>query len=300
MEDKNIIRYGEEEFINANYTQDIIDIEKSFKNDILYKMLKRAGLTDKIVTEEMIKSLFIGRTYKTEEVAIMTGVAEPTLRNLLNGRDASQLPSYINAIKETKFHILDAESIYRVRLIYLVQKELKHSIKQISEIATGMVEPYNKSRVIYPPEQINYISDKLDKLEINNNELNDKCEQLSKQNVILLNFIQNICEKDENDQLKLKTSAMPLLESNKEIEEIKDKLNKLENNSQVIIKKEVNEHFQKFDNDISLVKRNMLYRKAENIALERRTFKERLFNKMPDKTTVDEIFDILNNNENNS
>jgi tetrahydromethanopterin S-methyltransferase subunit G len=159
-----------------------------------------------------------------------------------------------------------------------------------------MVEPYNKSRVVYSPEQMNNVYDRMDKIETNNNELNDKCEQLSKQNLLLLNFIQSICEKDENDQLKLKASAMPLLESNNEqIEEIKDKLNKLETNTQEIVKKEIDEHLQKFENDISSVKKNMLYRKAENIALERRTFKERLLNKVPDKKTVDEIFNELCN-----
>lgn len=258
---------------------DISQLQIEFKNDVLYRMLQRAGLEQTIITSEMYEKLKYGLNYRPQDAAFITGVNEGTLRGWLNGKDSSDLPVYINAFKENKFHILDCESVFRVRLIFLVQKELKYSLNHISGIAVG--KGIN-GKVITPNE--NYMN----QLE----EIKESNIQLEKQNKMLYSMISVLFEQDTNGEWKIKNQT-PLLESNESFKKMQEEIDSLNNQLKLLKEELIEEKQSKLDLKLEVVKTNMMYKQAENMALERRTFFEKFLNKKPDPELINKCYEEL-------
>lgn len=259
---------------------DISQMQNGFKNDVLYRMLQRAGLESTIINNEMSEKLKIGLNYRPLDAAEITGINEGTLRGWLNGKDSADLPVYINAYKENKFHILDAEAVFRVRLIYLVQKELKYSLNHIAGIAVG--KGIN-GKVINPTES---------QME----ELREVNSRLETQNKMLFSMISSLFEQDAIGEWKLK-SKTPLLEGNQTFKNMRYEIEELNKQIDVLKEELNNEKKNKIDMKMEVIKTNMLYRRAENIAMERRSALEKFLNKKPDIEIVNKYFQELKESE---
>lgn len=255
---------------------DISRLEILFKNDVLYKMLERANLADKIVTTEMNEKLKFGLNYRPQDVSVITYANEGTLRGWLNGRDSFELPMYIGASREGKFHILDAEAVYRVRLVYMVQKELKLSLNHIANICVGKS---SNSKVI-PLNQNDEVMNSI-------NEIKEKNMYLENQNRMLLEMFSTLFEKDESG-LKLKKQSPLLLENAKFYEEVQSNISKLEKTI-VDLKDELQSEKEKIEINVKteISKVNMMYKKAEYLALQKRSFIDKILNKKPSPEDIE-------------
>lgn len=269
---------------NLKGADDISRLEILFKNDVLYKMLERADLADKIITPEMNEKLKFGLNYRPQDAAEITYANEGTLRGWLNGRDSFELPIYINASREGKFHILDAEAVYRVRLIYMVQKELKLSLNHIANICVG--KSNNTNTKVMPLNQNDELINSI-------NEIKEKNIYLENQNRMLLEMFTTLFEKDESG-LKLKKQSPLLLENTKIYEEVQSNINKLEQTisnlkEELQIEKEKN----KIDVRSEVSKTNMMYKRAEYLALKDRNILQKILNIKPTPEDIEEYFEIL-------
>jgi hypothetical protein len=273
-----------EQIISSNLegANDISKLEILFKNDVLYKMLERADLADKIVTSEMNEKLKFGLNYRPQDAAAITYANEGTLRGWLNGRDSFELPMYINASREGKFHILDAESVYRVRLIYMVQKELKLSLNHIANICAGKS---NNSKVM----SLNQNDEILNSI----NEIKEKNRYLENQNRMLLEMFSALFEKDESG-LKLKKQSPLLLENNKFYEEIQSNISNIEKTISELKEELQIEKENKIDVKLEISKANMVYKKAEYLALKDRNIIQKMFKKKPTPEDVEKYVKSLN------
>lgn len=279
--DKNVEIIDQIVSSNLEGADDISRLEIMFKNDLLYKMLEKADLADKIITPEMTEKLKFGLNYRPQDAAAITGANEGTLRGWLNGRDSYELPTYINSSREGKFHILDAESIYRVRLVYMVQKELKLSLNHIANICAGKS---NNSKVM-PLNQNDEIMNSI-------NEIREKNICLENQNRMLLEMFTTLFEKDESG-LKLKKQSPLLIENAKFYEEVQSNITKLEKTisdlkDELQSEREKNKINVKFE----ISKVNMMYKKAEYLALQKRSFIERILNKQPSPEDIEKHLEL--------
>lgn len=263
----------------VNDMDDISQLIAVLKNDILYRMLQRAGLEQNIIHPNMSAKLKAGLNYRPADAAELTGVNEGTLRGWLNGKDSNDLPVYINAYKENKFHILDAEAVFRVRLIYLVQKELKYSLNNIAGIATGKGIT---GKVIPQNEEI------LNQLQ----EVRDANNLLEKQNKVLLSMISVLFEQDSNGEWKLK-NHLPLLENNETLKQMKETIDGLNKQVESLETELQKEKESKIDVSLEVVKSNMLYKKAEYMALEKRSVLEKILNRKPTAEEINKYFEEL-------
>ncbi|WP_010243727.1 hypothetical protein [Acetivibrio cellulolyticus] len=265
---------------------DISRLEILFKNDVLYKMLERADLANKIITPEMNEKLKFGLNYRPQDAAAITYANEGTLRGWLNGRDSFELPMYINASREGKFHILDAEAVYRVRLVYMVQKELKLSLNHIANICAGKS---NNSKVM-PFNQNDEIMNSI-------NEIREKNIYLENQNRMLLEMFSTLFEKDESG-IKLKKQSPLLLENAKFYEEVQSNISKLEKNiSDLKDELQSEREKNKINVKLEISKVNMMYKKAEYLALQKRSLIEKILNKKPTPEDIEKYLEGLKNKE---
>ncbi|MGE4282831.1 MAG: hypothetical protein AB7G87_03845 [Clostridia bacterium] len=288
-------------------------LEMEFRNDILYRKLEEAGLSDYIVTEEMREGLIQNKVYGTPEAARMVGLNDGTLRGWIRGDVSINLPKYIKSTKigddfQYKYQ-LDCAAIYRIRLIYLMQNRLNYPLNQIAAIATGleMISP-SKGKNKLPSE-----------------ELMELKEQIGRQQEVidgLVHLFKNIVTHDEDGNIALKTSVVPALEEkNREIEQ---KITEMESSIENIVENKLQESITDIKKaaegkvtelediiikmqdelttrDIKVVnaaKRAMLLSKAKDIALQNRSFIAKLLNKEPTKEEIEKHIKRIENDFN--
>lgn len=217
-------------FGNGNYET----IEKMFQFDVLYKMLSNAGIAHEILTKEMKKELFLGITYRVDDVARITGMDEHIVRNWLNGTNSERLPLYLTTIKEVKFRLVPAETIYRIRMVHLIHKNLKMALNTIASVAIGEVSPIQTE--ILNPAQVQ-------------SQLNEQINQLLGQNKLLEDQNEFIKERFSEENLnkyiklqieKIESSRTPLIEAqSKKVNELEKEINKIRQHSEEQIKEKL-------------------------------------------------------------
>lgn len=113
---------------------DIRAIESYFKNDGLYKFLIQSFPGKLIATPVMINDLHVGRIVNVVTASIMTGMDKVTIRNLLNATNCKRMPEYIRAQKSGNRWLLTECDVYKLRMAYLVNKELRLPYNRIAEM----------------------------------------------------------------------------------------------------------------------------------------------------------------------
>lgn len=217
-------------FGNGNYET----IEKMFQFDVLYKMLSNAGMTNKIVTDEMKNELLLGITYRIDDVARLTGIDEHIVRNWLNGTNSERLPLYLSTMKEVKFRLVPAETIYRIRMVHLIHKNLKMALNTIASVAIGEVSPV-QTEILNPAQAQAQLKEQIAQL-LEQNKLLEEQNEFIKQRFSEENLNKYIKFQIE----KLESSKTPLIEAqSKKVNELEVKLEKLRQNNEEQIKEKL-------------------------------------------------------------
>lgn len=236
--------YIEENLFYEN--NDIEAIEDKFKKrDVLYELLVNSGLADQIITNEMRNELILGRVYRIDDTARMTHTDAHIIRNWLNGTNSEKMPLYLHSIKETKFRNVPAETVFKVRLVYLVHQNLKMSLNTIAQTAIGERSPVY-AEIVNPTEQIarleeekkNILEEKA-KLEKSNKKYVENIEKLSDElskvdgkliDALLERRLNSLIEEKVANQLsQISFDNVPMLqESNEKLKQYEKKIEDLE------------------------------------------------------------------------
>lgn len=217
-------------FGNGNYET----IEKMFQFDVLYKMLSNAAIANEILTPEMKNELFLGITYRIDDVSRLTGVDEHIVRNWLNGTNSERLPLYLTTIKEVKFRLVPAETVYRIRMVHLIHKNLKMALNTIASVAIGETAPV-QTEIVNPAQIQAQLKKQIATLEEQN-------KLLEEQNALIL---QKFSEENLNKYIrlqieKIEDSKVPLLEAqSQKVSELENKLETIRQNNEEQIKEKL-------------------------------------------------------------
>ncbi len=279
-ENTNLVSsYHQEKQNDSSHIEILIN---DFKEDPLYSFLKKAGYEKLIITNRMREELYIGRTYSVEQSADITNTDPISIRNLLNGANSNIMPHYLLCEKEKKFWHIPAQTVVKIRLIFLFKEKFKsYSWNQIASIGIGESQPFI-AVIMNPAEQKALLEKQISLLEERNQTLEETI------NHIVNGDLQISLEKFITEKFNsvIKTNELALEDNKNEVKKLEESFEEYKKESNSLIEKRYKE-----------ARYNLNRRRAEADWLEQWYSKQslfsRLFNKQPSDTEMKVGIEVL-------
>lgn len=282
-----------ENIINDNVINDdklvgldiISKIEIELKNDVLLKLLKESNLYHEIVTDSMKDLLKENTQYSTTAISRMISVPNSTLRGWI-----TELEDYINPVFSGETYKLLPKSIYKLRMIQLLRKNLRYSISYIKSITIGTnIIDGNKNSE-------KSINEKVEEL-IKENENMKKIIMKMAKNVdatrkVMMELIDNDVYKNNGKILLNSKMLTNLLEVNKNPnldEKIENSIKSIKEELNDVVKQKIDEALR----ELNLNKKLNNNDQVKDVSISTEEIKE-YSKKLKHKTIWDRLFRIKN------
>jgi hypothetical protein len=207
---------------NAKPVDFIAQLKEELKNDVLYIILTKRDLHNKVFTTDMLEKLEECRLYTTKEIYEILSINMGTVNHWLK-----MFSNYIEFKKIGNNNKIEPKGLVQLRMIQMLRKDSNYALNGIKSLVLPEIEEPNDS------ENHETLNERVLRME---EEMDTLIESLTKENRELKQIISKMIDPQSlaNGQLRLnKEIILPMLEdkSSKE-KEIIEKLGELEKEKQ--------------------------------------------------------------------